>query len=512
MSLITSCSDFLGTDPFDFVAPDNFYQNETECNQALTGVYYTLATEDVYGNRYSLMMSNIDDLSFYSRNNHAGQVYGNDHNASNSDIYRTWAALYAGINNSNLLLEKLEGASMDNERKKVIEGEARFLRAYYHFLLAQAWYEVPMRTKTLDNITEGMIAATPHVEMIDWIIDEMQTCVDLVDNSEYDLSPSRIKQNTVYGILARVNLWRAGYPCNGGKLYYERASNWALKVKESNKHSLNPDVYALWKCLASNQYDREYNESIWEVEFLGTRLDGTYTYGRIGSMIGNWQLSTLTDGNGYGYGFYNGSLILWDKFEEHDKRRDLTIAPYYFNVSDTKINWGVNNIIERRCGKFRREWEASVNKDKNYPEENYPILRYADILLMIAEAQNEVYKEPSNLAYECINEVRTRAGLDPVSNLGYVSFQNTIRDERARELCFESLRKYDLVRWGSYYLEVNENLNAATYDSRWTQPTSYYYGGARLVSERTQRKHMFLPIPSTELGVNNLLEQNPYWK
>ena len=101
MSLITSCSDFLETDPFDFVAPDNFYQNETECNQALTGVYYTLATEDVYGNRYSLMMSNIVDLSFYSRNNHAGQVYGNDHNASNSDIYRTWAALYAGINNAN---------------------------------------------------------------------------------------------------------------------------------------------------------------------------------------------------------------------------------------------------------------------------------------------------------------------------------------------------------------------------------------------------------------------------
>ena len=307
---LTSCSDFFENDPYDFVTPDNFYQNEKECNQALTGIYYTLATEDVYGNRYSLMISNLDDLSFYSRNNHLGQVYGNDHSPSNSDIYRTWAALYAGINNANLLLEKIEDASMDESRRNVIKGEARFLRAYYHFLLAQAWYEVPKRTETLDDITNAMIAATPHVEMIDWIISEMQACIDLVDNSNYDLSPSRIKLNTVYGILARVNLWRAGYPCNGGKLYYERASNWAAKVRESSKHSLNPDVYALWKYMASNKYDNEYNESIWEVEFVGTRLDGVYTYGRIGSMIGNWQLSTVANGNGYGYGFYDGSLIL----------------------------------------------------------------------------------------------------------------------------------------------------------------------------------------------------------
>ena len=167
---LTSCSDFFENDPYDFVTPDNFYQNEKECNQALTGIYYTLATEDVYGNRYSLMISNLDDLSFYSRNNHLGQVYGNDHSPSNSDIYRTWAALYAGINNANLLLEKIEDASMDESRRNVIKGEARFLRAYYHFLLAQAWYEVPKRTETLDDITNAMIAATPHVEMIDWII------------------------------------------------------------------------------------------------------------------------------------------------------------------------------------------------------------------------------------------------------------------------------------------------------------------------------------------------------
>ena len=92
-----------------------------------------------------------------------------------------------------------------------------------------------------------MIEAKRHVEMIDGMISEMKECVDLVDDSLYDLAPSRIKKNTVYGLLARVNLWRAGYPCNGGKIYYERASNWAEKVRQSEKHSLNPDVYAIWK-------------------------------------------------------------------------------------------------------------------------------------------------------------------------------------------------------------------------------------------------------------------------
>lgn len=112
------------------------------------------------------------------------------------------------------------------------------------------------------------------------------------------------------GILSRVNLWYAGYPANGGQPYYAKAAEWAKKVKESGKHHLNPDLYAIWKAMASDTYDIEYNESIWEAEFIGNRsVDGKYTAGRIGNVIGNLQQCATNPGNGYGYGFMEPLLF-----------------------------------------------------------------------------------------------------------------------------------------------------------------------------------------------------------
>ena len=102
--------------------------------------------------------------------------------------------------------------------------------------------------------------------------------------------------------------------------------------------------------------------------------------------------------------------------------------------------------------------------------------------------------------------------------MSYADFQQFIRDERARELCFESLRKYDLVRWGIYVERMNKDLYAATQDSRWakkaetTDKTGGQYTNAAAVANRTTDQHQFLPIPTKELGVNTKIEQNKYWK
>lgn len=236
--IIGACNSFLETTPYDFVAPETFYTNETECTMALAGIYYTLVYEEVYGNYYSCMISNVDDLSFYSRNVGAitSQVYGNDHTPSNTHIWGTWEALYSGINNANMLIDNVDNADMEQSVKTRIKGEAKFLRAYYHFLLVQGWYEVPLRKESFKDVNNSSLEATTHTEALDWIIQEMEECVDMVDDDDYDLSPSYIKKNTVMGILSRVNLWYAGYPANGGQPYYAKAAEWAKKVKESGKH------------------------------------------------------------------------------------------------------------------------------------------------------------------------------------------------------------------------------------------------------------------------------------
>ena len=129
---------------------------------------------------------------------------------------------------------------------------------------------------------------------------------------------------------------------------------------------------------------------------------------------------------------------------------------------------------------------------------------------MLAEAENEVNGAPTDLAYQCVNEIRTRAGASEVKGLDYEKFKKLIQDERARELCFEGLRKYDLVRWGIYVEAIHDKLGAATRDARWSKAS--YFSGAAGYANRTENKHQFLPIPSLELSVNLELEQNKYWK
>lgn len=514
---MSSCN-FLDTEPYDFVAPETFFNTEEECEMALAGIYWTLASESVYGENYSCKLSNTDDLSFYTRANQTDNVATNSHGTGNAEIWNVWEELYSGINNANILLENIDNSGISDEKtKNRIKGEAKFLRAYYHFLLIQGWYEVPLRKASVDDIMDSPIESTPYPDALDWVIQEMDDCIELVDDEDYDLSPSHVKKTVVQGILARVCLFRAGWPSNGGKPYYEKARDYALAVKTSDKHHLiqtegNPDnIYLLWKNLAQDKYDTEYNESMWEVEYIGNKLDGRWTEGKIGANIGNLQQNSSQNGFGYCYAFYSGSLVLWDLFDDGDLRRDLCMAPYKYDKTDQKVAWKDKQIVNRTCGKFRREWENISPKHKNNTQINYPLLRYADVLLMLAEAENEVNEGPTALAYECINAVRTRAGITELSGLDYDGFKKELQDERGRELCFESLRKFDLVRWGIYYDRIKNVMgNLVENDSRWGTGT-YQLAPSQYV-KNTEEKHVFFPIPLKELSVNKLLEQNVYWK
>lgn len=521
VATLSSCDGFLTTKPYDFAAPETFYSNEAECNMALAGVYWSMVTQNIYGNFYSCEMSNIDDLSYYVRtSNTAGTTWSNEHTESTNNIWLVWQELYSGIKNANMLIENVDKASMSDEIRARIKGEAKFLRAYYHFLLVQAFHEVPLRKETLGNINQTSIEATSHDEALDWIIAEMEECIGMVDDAKYDKSPSHVKRTTVQGMLARVCLWRAGEHGKGGKPFYAKAAKYANDVISSQKHDLNPDLYAMWRNLAQDKYDTKYNESMWEAEFVGNRLGNNYTESRIGNVIGNSQRNGSTDGAGYTYAFYAGTLILWDLLSEdsEDQRRDLALAPYWLDTKDVKKNWSDKEIVQRRCGKFRREWELDDYKNKNWTPENYPILRYADVLLMLAEADNEANDGPTAAAYDAVNKVRARAGITTkLEGMDYQAFKEFIRDERARELCFESLRKYDLIRWGIYTEAMNTNLYNATQDARWakkaetTDKTGGQYTNASKVAERTTDQHQFLPIPTKELGVNTKLSQNKFW-
>jgi putative outer membrane protein len=138
---------------------------------------------------------------------------------------------------------------------------------------------------------------------------------------------------------------------------------------------------------------------------------------------------------------------------------------------------------------------------------NFPILRYADVLLMVAECENEVNGGPTTLAYQCINAVRQRAGIAVLAGLNQEDFRTAVKNERAMELCFEMTRRFDLIRWGEFKANMNALVARAKNGSNWTLGPSNVY-----TYFQVSDTYNYFPIPSNEMSVNKAIkDNNPGW-
>ena len=591
---LPACS-FLDTDP-QIIPDDGYYNSEQKLIYGLAGVYGVLNSEALYGNYYSLQIANADDLCYFNNyNNSESRPDRYNHSAGTATIYDTWSKLYEGIKNANRYIEAVEKTEIDPGKLSVDIGlyiaEARFLRAYYHFLLAQAWGDMPLRVKatTSPNPNDVQMAATPQEQVLKWCADEIEATIpDLYE--PIDNTPSRVSQTVAQGILARVYLFMAGESVKqidglDKKEMYRRAAYWANEVIASHKHDLNESYEEVFINMIRDQYDTQFHESMWEAEFLGDRTSATdWTNGRIGDLIGLRSQSRTTNYSewacNYSYGYYNGSYTLWQLYWENDRTADETASA---TVIDKRLTWnlpgynyrGMNNqkisyknkagetvtrylqqtqsmfktpwvynnnfampdiegldqTIEnafdpadlvydptvmcavRNAGKWRREtvYEKQMSAKSLYTTINFPILRYADVLLMYAEAINEYAGAPDDQAKEAIREIRKRTGVKTDESLlgDYRSFRDLVRNERGRELAFEGLRKWDLIRWGTF---VEKMHNAGT-----NQPTENKYRNVSYTNYASANyanvtaRHIYLPIPTKELAVNHALRQNPLW-
>lgn len=550
---LASCS-LLDPDP-QIITSGNYYQNEKEVQYGLAGVYGAMSSVEFYGNIYSLLCSNIDDLSYYNRKFNAYEkIEYNMHSASSSDVYDMWYKMYQGIKNANSFMAAVVDSEFDEDGR--YHNEARFLRAYYHFILAQAWGDVPLRDELVTDYTEAPCAASSQYTVLRWAADEMEDCVKFYDElyeeepdcEKEDLSraPSRICRNAVHGILARVYLFMAGQTVvlegeDTREGCFTKAMNHAKAVIDSGDHKLNPDYSQVFINMIADRYDLDYCESFWEVEFRGDRTSSDFwSNGCIGVMIGLDSGGSKTNYSefncNYSFGRYNGSLKLWDLYwktdrtddeaqakEITDERQLWNMPPYnYENDGVNKSYYKYDNTNAgkdplaaaaiRNCGKFRREviYEGQKSTKAYRSSINYPLLRYSDVLLMYAEASNEVNGLTAE-AYDAVKAVRDRAGVKTRDMASYDtdSFRELVRNERGRELCFESLRKYDLIRWGIFVQEM-QNYKIWVQDDRWVESEDMALYASRLGSN-VKPMHVYLPVPTIELGVNGLLKQHPLW-
>ncbi|MDE6623601.1 MAG: RagB/SusD family nutrient uptake outer membrane protein [Alistipes sp.] len=511
-----SCS-LLDTTPQDFIDPDAYYKTAEQLQSALTGVYASMAQTNVYGDSMQGRMGLSADIGYEAYSVDEGTVGYYDVNPADSKIRSYWRDLYEGIGRANKLLEHIDGPAMDEAERDDIRGQALFLRAYYHFMLTCRFGDVPLvlHTPASGKLSDVRIAQTPRREVYLKIIEDMDAAAELVLPASEVACAGRVSQSAAWGILARVCLYMAGDPINEPGMY-ARAKEYAAKVIETGFHSLNPSYQQVFVNYIQDKYD--IRESIFEVEFYGNNV-GTYstTAGRVGRNNGIKFTNTDMPEVGYSIGSIRATPYYYLLFEDDDERRDWAIADYTLNNNTGEKEAAANQWI-RFCGKFRREYELIAPKSTSYTATNFPVLRYSDVLLMYAES---VAADPSAavgelaVAYEYLNQVRRRgygrSVHTPVEGVDIeVADRNTllevIKEERARELGHELLRKDDLIRWGEFMdrMEMIRSTVPSNY-------TSNYYVAARAYYGNFSARDVLWPIPTYELSVNPYLVQNKGW-
>ena len=543
--MTTAC---LNKEPQDFTSPSTWYSNQAELEMALAKVYDPL--RNVYSDYISVYISQATDEVFSKESSPQMIPYYYNHDKADNTVKVTWQELYKGIDNANVLLENADNADCDAEVIKQIKGEALFLRGYYHFLLTAYWGDVPLKLSSTTSADKAYTPKSTSASIYESVIDDMEKALDMVPELSVLGFSGRVSKQAVKGILARVCLNAAGRLEKPD--YYEDARDWAQDLIDDNMCALNPSFSNVFINLMQDRYD--IKESIFEVECYGhvyseemretAGFASYYTpaWSKNDYTVNDQTKESIARGRGYLY----CTPQLYDLYEDGDLRRDWTIMPYMYEQGVETINKITYNadFKFRWPGKFRREYEINLPVYSWGNSTNYPLLRYSDVLLMFAEADNFVNKGSTTESLEAVNIVRRRAfGLDPVTaapdvdltEMSQEEFLRYIKDERARELAMESHRKLDLIRWGDFLdkmaeigawleaLPVKVTVNGnEVYNPMFTQNGSGFpYNstnptGPQMVArsyKNVAEKHLLLPIPELEISVNKAIKvNNPGWE
>ncbi|WP_345271410.1 RagB/SusD family nutrient uptake outer membrane protein [Nibrella viscosa] len=429
MLLTTACQkDFIEILPVDTVTVDLLYKTDKDYQDAVIGIYGIFQAQ--YANMYYFGDIRGDDVWDELVKGTAGAV--DNFTLANDDglLISTWRNYYKAITRANTLLERIntaDAALVSNKNRHI--GEAEFLRALAYFDLVRIFGDVPMVTKTL-SIEDSY--KTPR-EKVDKIYDEV-IIKDLLDAESKlpekyaGVDVGRATKGAARALLGKVYLTRKDFTKAEAKLQEVTTMGYALL----------PNWADLWD-YTKNEHHSEY---IYDIEYeqgLGT-LGSIYTNRftpKVTSMIAFYGIAGSVDDQNTPH------QVLFDLFEAKDKRKDLTASRGYTDATGKFIPLLVSS---NNMSAYTRKYIVKITTANDSPA-NWKVIRYADVLLMLAEAMNENGKTAQALPY--LNQIRTRAGLDALpTDITQTELRNQIVLERRRELAFEGHRWFDLVRTG----------------------------------------------------------------
>lgn len=527
---IAACNDdaFLTEVPRDFVGPENFYRNAGDALAALNSVYATFINgtgDSLYGRNLPMLVEYPTEAVTSGRLGGTNERSLPDNFAlkpNHAYIESVWKYSYFAINRANAVTDNVPGINMDVALRTRIVGEAKFLRALHYFNVVRLFgapnTRLPLRlkeTRSLDEVNAQL--ATPSEIYAAIVTDLKDAITALPKKSAYTGADyGRASVGAARTLLGKVYLQRGGTGV-GAAADFDSARTYLRQVVDTAEYSLVGNVMTLWDFYGGTVVEKN-SEVIFDIQ--NTRAPGLG--GRMSShMAPNATfpyLGAVTNGS------VAAELNFFNSYAANDARRNATWL-LSWNQGGTANTWTqTSNAAYASQVPFPRKYLDILMTATGAEEPNYVLLRYADVLLMLAEAINEV-SGPTAEAIGYVNQVRARAGIAGVPTTGMTAaqFKDSIFLERRKELVLEGHGHFDSQRhwnWAKARIEANlvlgrsaNNATNGTGGNRYPRPSpDSPCVGTPGVCTLTD-KYKFYPIPQRAIDVSGgILEQNPLWK
>jgi len=465
-----------------------FYKTEADAEAAVIAVYDPMA--DMFNGGVPFMASDFSADQTYPRPVVGRDVYtlfsyDATYNAQNSQgrgyesAAQIWRSCYDGIEKANWVIEEVPKVSMNQARKAEILGEAYFLRGWYHWMLTKNFGDVIVKTKTTRTQAEAFNPISTRAQVYQQIYQDLDSATAKLRTGAANVPDrGRPSREAAYALYAKVALYNEDWA---------KALSMAKVVDENPYYDLMANVEDVYDV---NQEGAARKENLFAFEGESGELSRwSYAMGLSGPANSNGLDYGGTGGNTFGSWFVYPSF--YNSFDPADRRRNLMATSYVARNGETIPQDRITPITPQGI-LIRKYRDTQAVGDRN--RVNFPILRFADVLLIAAEAEARL-NGPTSDAYAFIDRVRTRAGLPGLQvGLSTDEFIAAVLQERSWELFAEGDRWFDLTRTNTF-LTVIPSATNNVYPTRSPQP-----------------KHRYFPIPQQEINANPLLQQSEPWR
>ena len=476
---LVGCEDFLDKEPLDQITQGNFYNNENDAVLAAKAMYGVPQGINWYGKSWMMTEIPSDNTTVGGNDPEFSPIDNFTINADSGPNAEFWTEHYRLITYANQVLENVPNIEMLNETKNGILAEAYFMRAFSYFDLVRIYGDVPIVKEVATIETDVFVSRNPVEEVYDFIVEDLEFAADNLPETRGSADLGRATVFAAKALLAKVFL-TINRPNDAMDLCYE--------IINSGRYKLMDDFGDNWlKDLSDNNA-----ESIFQIQYVGCGPIGTGS--ALQSFFAPWGQGITKNSDGWGSQvptspqIDNPGTTIKDAFDSDDLRRYHTFmspADHYPMINPSDGGYTYPATGASRSGINIKKYVIGGGPDVCYltSPQNQHVIRYADVLLMLAEAScarnGGISVTPDVL--EAFNQIRTRAGLNTMSSIT----TEDVFHERRLEFAFENHRWFDLLRQGN----IKETM--------------------LLHGKGMQDFHVLFPIPSQELAINSKLTQNP---